>query len=225
MRRAGPLLALLLACWLPANLLAKETVRVQVVLPLPEKIDMRGVSTILLTSMVLSTDNPRLDLNREMIRLMKRELGKNTPLEVLEVEPPPLPEQPLEELVANQAFWKEMAEKYGADLILTGGLGYLIEDRSGFVQQDFISPATGQRVRRTRYADREGFDLDLHLYFLRGSSGKLLYDDQFSAESTFDGKGNDALSVLHGMFGSIEADVIGIVSPKLKTESRILFKE
>jgi len=210
---------------MPAILLAKDTVKVRVVLPLPERIDMRGIQTILLTSMVLSTDNPRLNLNREMIRLIKRELRKNTQLEVLDVEPPPLPEQPLAELVANKIFWKEMAEKYAADLILTGSLGYLIEDRSSFVQQDYISPSTGQRVRRTRYADREGFDLDLHLYFLRGASGKLVYDDRFSAESTFNGKGNDALSVLHGMFGSIEAEVIGIVSPKLKTESRILFKE
>jgi len=209
----------------PSGALKAGTVQVQVTLPLPERIDMTGIQTILVTRLVLLNDNPKVDLNREFVGLLKREIRKKTRLKVVEVEPPPLPEQSLEDLVANSPFWKDMAEKFGADLILTGSLGYEISDRSGFVQEDVVSPMTGQRIRRTRFADREGFELKLHLYFLRGLTGKLVYDDRFSEESTVDGKGNDPLTALFGMFDHIEPDILGIVSSNKRTETRTLFTE
>ena len=225
MRRPAELPLILLLLLLPAGAAAAGTLQVQVVLPLPERIDMTGVDTILVTRLVLLTDNPKVDLNREMVGLIKRELRKKSRLQVLDVEPPPLPEQSLDELTANAPFWKDMGEKYGADLILTGSLGYDITDRSGFVQEDFISPTTGQRIRRTRFADREGFAMRLHLYFIRGRTGKLVFDDRFSQESTLDGRGNDPLNALFAMFDNIESDVLGIIAPKDRVESRTLFTE
>jgi len=225
MRRGGefPLIVLLLL--LSAGAVAAGTLQVQVALPLPERIDMTGIDTILVTRLVLLTDNPKVDLNREMVGLIKRELRKKSPLQVLDVEPPPLPEQSLDELTANAPFWKEMGEKYGADLILTGSLGYTVTDRSAFVQEDFISPTTGQRIRRTRFADREGFEMHLHLYFIRGRSGRLVYDDRFSEDSTVDGRGNDPLTALFSMFDNFESDVLGIVARKDRKEARILFTD
>jgi hypothetical protein len=225
MRRPGKPLPLLLLLLLPAGAVAAGTIQVQVTLPLPERIDMTGIDTVLVTRLVLLTDNPRVDLNREMVGLIKRELRKKSPLQVLDVEPPPLPEQSLDELASNAPFWKEMGEKYGADLILTGSLGYEVTDRSAFVQEDFISPTTGQRIRRTRFADREGFEMHLHLYFIHGRSGKLVYDDRFSQEITVDGRGNDPLTALFSMFDNIEPDVLGIIARKERAESRTLFTD
>jgi len=199
------------------------TILIPVELPLPERINMTGIESVLVTRLVLLTDNPKVDLNKEMVGLLKRELRKRTSLRVLDVEPPPLPEQNLDELVKNQSFWKDMGEKYGADLILTASLGYEVSDRSGFVQEDYISPVSGQRIRRTRFADREGFAMDFHVYFLRGRTGELAFDDKFSEDSTLDGRGNDPLTVLFGMFDHIEPDVMGIIAPKQKVESRVIF--
>ena len=225
MRRPADLVLIPLLLLLSAGAVAAGTIQVQVTLPIPERIDMTGIDTVLMTRLVLLTDNPRVDLNREMVGLMKRELRKKSPLQVLDVDPPPLPEQSLDELTANAPFWKEMGEKYGADLILTGSLGYEVTDRSAFVQEDFISPTTGQRIRRTRFADREGFEMHLHLYFIRGRSGKLVYDDRFSQEITVDGRGNDPLTALFSMFDNIESDVLGIIARKDRAESRTLFTE
>ncbi len=225
MRRPAELLLIAVLLLLQAGAAAAGTVQVQVTLPLPEKIDVTGIDTVLVTRLVLLNDNPRVDLNREMTGLIKRELRKKTHLQVLDVEPPPLPEQSLEELTADADFWKDMGQKYGADLILTGSLDYEMSDRSSFITEDFISPTTGQRIRRTRFADREGFTMNLHLYFLRGRTGKLVYDDKFSEDTTVDGRGNDPLSALFGMFEHIEPDVMGIVSPKAKAENRTLFTE
>ena len=225
MRRGGEILLIVLLLLLPAGAVAAGTLQVHVSLPLPERIDMTGIDTILVTRLVLLTDNPKVDLNREMVGLIKRELRKKSRLQVLDVEPPPLPEQSLDDLTANAPFWKEMGEKYGADLILTGSLGYKVTDRSAFVQEDFISPATGQRIRRTRFADREGFEMHLHLYFIRGRSGRLVFDDRFSEDTTVDGRNNDPLNALFSMFDNIESDVLGIVARKDRKEARILFTD
>ncbi len=224
-RGGVPPAAILLLILLPGSAVFAGTLQVQVDLPLPERIDMTGIDTILVTRLVLMTDNPKVDLNREMVGLIKRELRKKSRLEVLDVDPPPLPEQSLDQLTANAPFWKEMGEKYGADLILTGSLGYKVTDRSAFVQEDYISPVTGQRIRRTRFADREGFEMQLHLYFLRGRSGRLVYDDKFTEDSTVDGRGNDPLTSLFSMFDHIESDVLGIIAPKDRKEARILFTD
>ena len=98
-------------------------------------------------------------------------------------------------------------------------------DRSGFVQVDEISPLTGQRVRRTRFVDREGFELDLHLFFIRGSTGQLLFEDRFSGQNTLNGKGNDRLTSIYSVFEQFQDSVLGIVVPTVRTAQRNLFTE
>jgi hypothetical protein len=222
-RLADLLLAVLVAA--PWGGLRAGTVQVQVNLPIPERVDMTGIDSILVTRIVLMNDNPKVDVNRETVSYLRRELRKNTHLHVLDVEAPPLPEQPLDELARNPEFWKDMSAKYGADMILTSSLKYEITDRSSFVTEDVISPITGQRVRRTRYADREGFAMEYHVYFLRGRDGALLYDDTFSEDTTLDGKGNDPLTALFVMFEHIQPELFGIIASNQKVEARILFTE
>ena len=224
-RRLAELLILAAAATFPWAGARAGTVQVQVTLPVPERVDMTGIDSILVTRVVLMNDNPKVDINRETVSHLRREMKKQTHLHVLDVEAPPLPEQPLDELSRNAEFWKDMSSKYGADMILASSLKYEITDRSSFVTEDVISPVTGQRVRRTRYADREGFEMQFHVYFLRGRDGALLYDDTFSEDTTLDGKGNDPLTALFTMFDHIQPELFGIISSNQKVESRILFTE
>jgi hypothetical protein len=225
MRRVADLLVVAVLVALLWGGLQAGTVQVQVSLPVPERVNMTGIDSILVTRIVLMNDNPKVDVNRETVSYLRRELRKNTPLHVLDVEAPPLPEQPLDELARNPEFWKDMSAKYGADMILTSSLKYAVTDRSGFVTEDVISPITGQRVRRTRYADREGFEMEFHVYFIRGRDGTLLYDDKFSEDTTLDGKNNDPLTALFIMFDHIQPELFGIIASNQKVESRILFTE
>ena len=225
MRRLADLLCVAaLAAW-PWGGFQAGTVQVQVALPVPERVDMTGIDTVLVTRVVLMNDNPKVNVNKETVSYLRRELRKNTHLHVLDVEAPPLPEQPLDELARNPEFWKDMSAKYGADMILTSSLKYAITDRSSFITEDVISPVTGQRVRRTRYADREGFEMVFHVYFIRGRDGKLLYDDTFSEDATLDGKGNDPLTALFVMFEHIQPELFGIIASNQKVESRIIFTD
>jgi hypothetical protein len=225
MRRLADLLFVVVLAAVPWGGVGAGTVQVQVNLPIPERVNMTGIDSILITRIVLMNDNPKVDVNRETVSYLRRELHKNTRLHVLDVEAPPLPEQPLDELARNPEFWKDMSAKYGADMILTSSLKYEITDRSSFITEDVISPVTGQRVRRTRYADREGFEMEYHVYFIRGRDGALLYDDKFSEDTTLDGKGNDPLTALFIMFEHIQPELFGIIASNQKVESRILFTE
>jgi hypothetical protein len=202
-----------------------DVLRVTITTPVPPRIETAGIRRVLVTRFLVDKDLPDLDLNRELVSLLRREMRKKTTFEILDVEPPSLPEQPLRDLLANNGFWRRMAETHGADLVITGVAGFEVSDRSGFVQQDEISPYTGQRVRRTRYVEREAFNLRLDLFFIQGSTGKLLYEDQFKAENTVVGGGTDRLAALYGLFEQFEEDILGIVVPKAKQAQRYLFTE
>jgi tetratricopeptide (TPR) repeat protein len=204
---------------------AGEVVRVTLTMPVSPRVDMQGLKRILVTRFRIEADAPDLDLNKELVNLLRRELRKQAQLEVSEAEPPTLPEQPFAELLTNSGFWRRMAGAHGADVLLTGQAGFSIADRSGFVQQDEISPLTGQRVRRTRFVEREAFLLDLRLFLIRGATGALLYEDHFTGENTVVGRASDRLSGLYGLFEQMEGEIMGIVAPRTKVAQRFLFEE
>lgn len=125
-------------------------VEVQIRLPAPQKIDTTGMNRLLVGGF-RTNDHPTLDLDREINRSLRELLRRNTKFEILDVEPLPLPEQPIEDAIRNTAYWKRIGTRFGADIIVAGTLDFTSRDQSGFVQEDFISELTGQRVRRTRW--------------------------------------------------------------------------
>ena len=219
------LAALVALTAVPDAIAGPNAVRVRLTVPLPARLDMQGIERLLVTRFVVDQDLPDLDLSRELVTLLRRDLSKKTTLQVIDTEPPPLPEQPLQDLFANTGFWRRMAETHRADLIIAGKASFITSDRSGFVQRDEISRVNGQRVRRTVFVDREGFSLGMNLFFVSGSTGRLLYEDHFAGESTFIGRANDRLTVLFSLFEQFEDSILAIVSPRPKVVERFLFTE
>lgn len=199
-------------------------VEVQIHLPAPQKIDTTGMNRLLIGAF-RTNDHPTLDLDREINRSFRDLMHRYTRFEVLEIEPLPLPEQPIDDAIRNTAYWKRLGARFGADIILGGSLEFTSRDQSGFVQEDYISEITGQRVRRTRWIEREAFKMDLGLYFFRGSSGDLLFEDHFTEEMALDGKANDQLSVLHELLERVHDGILSIVTPTVRVETRHLFTE
>lgn len=217
-----PLVALLALLLFPGLAGAVKDTKVTILLPIPQKIDLEGIHKVLVTDFYVDREDPGMDLGLEVNKLLRRELEKSTDLEILDIEPPRLPEQTPLELLNNDAFWKDLARTYGADLIVSGGVVFDVFDRSGFVEETTISPTTGQRVRTTRFRERESYRLGLNLFFLRGVTGSPLYENRFSEELLLDGKTSDHLSVLFNMFDRIRPEVLSIVAPQSRTEERIL---
>jgi hypothetical protein len=199
-------------------------ISVPVKIPVAQKLDMRGINRVLVASFI-QNEHPTISLKNEIIRVLRAGLRKHTGLEVIEAEPPELPAQNLETLLKNASFWRSIGERYEADLIVSGVVKFDTFDRSGYVQEDYISPVSGERKRRTRFAEREGFTLDLDLYFFRGQNGELVYEDSFSEDSIQEGAAADHLSVFFDLASRMEPEILGIVSPREREEQRYLFTQ
>lgn len=197
---------------------------VQVELPVPPRLDTTGLHRVLVASFVTS-DHPTLDLNREVSRYLRRTLSRGTRFEVLDVDPPAIPEQPLDELLANDVFWKKLGKDFGADLIVSGRLRFETQDRSGFVQVDQLNPATQQKVRRTQYAEREEFLLDLNLFFFKGDNGAFLYEDTFRDNALFEGTTHDSLQILFDLLEGLRSEILGILTRQTRVDPRYLWTD
>jgi hypothetical protein len=220
---AGIVAAILLA--VPAALAKSDVVRVTLLVPQPAKVDMTGLRRVLVTQMIVDEEVPEFDLSHELVGVLRHDLKEHAGLEMIEGEPPALPEQPIRDLLANTGFWHRLAETYHADLIIAGEASFKTADRSGYVQFDEISPATGQRIRRTRFVDREAFLLDLRLFLVRGTGGELAWEDHFNGDKTYNGKGYDRLSGLFDMYEQMGDDIRSLVAPRQRQVQRTLFNE
>jgi len=221
--RALPWIATVLLALAPGAVLG-GSVKVSINLPLPPRLDTSGVQTILVVHF-LANDHPSIPLSDEIVELLRSTLKKHTGFRILDVDPPNIPEQNLEDLLRNREYWQEIGRRYGADLIVSGEVYFGSVDRSGFVQEDYVSPVTGQRLRRTRYAERESFDLSLDLVFFWGKSGEVAYKDVYDEEALYDERGTDALSVLHALVTKLEPDIIGILTPRWRSDVRYLLTD
>ncbi|MBI3450908.1 MAG: hypothetical protein HY049_18585 [Acidobacteria bacterium] len=197
---------------------------VQIKLQMPQKIDVTGVRRVLVAGF-RANDNPDLDIDVEYRKHLKSLLKHRSNFEVIDADPPPLPEQEPAEIVKNAAYWKRLGERFSADLILAGLVDFDKSNKSGFVQEDIINPTTGQRYRRTRYADREGFKLGATHYFFRGATGELVYEGRLTEEVMYEGLGNDSLNALLQLAERMSPDLLGVVTPRERSETRYLLTE
>ena len=210
---------------MPAAAGAKgDTVRVTLSVPTAQRLDMTGVHRVLVTQFVVDEEVGDINLGKELGEALRRDLRKKAALAVLDADPP-LPEQPMPELLTNTAFWKHLADQNEADLVISGETSFKTGDRSGYQQVDQISPLTGQRIRANRFVEKEAMILDLRLFFLRGNTGQLAYEDHFHGERTYDGVGNDRLTGVFDLFEEMSGDIRAIVAPGFRQVQRVLFTE
>lgn len=202
----------------------RDTVEVRVELPIPPRLKLDGMKTLLVASFLVN-DSDMLDVNREMVRFLRSEFRKHTDLDVLDVTPAPaVPEQTLDEMAKNAEFWRHMGRDYGADVIVSGEMHYTRRDASGFKTYDVVSDTTGQRVRQTQFVEQEEFSFELDVIYLRGSDGSLLFRDRMRRQAVFRGKSNDPISAFYVLGSTIAGDVLSAVTTQNRPDTRFLFK-
>jgi hypothetical protein len=202
-----------------------RTTRVAVDLPVPPRLTLEGFETLLVTSFLHEEIN-LLDTNRELVRFLRSEFHKYTDLDVLDINPPPaIPEQQVEELLANIEFWKHLGRTYEADLIVSGVVKYDREDISSFQNVDYISERTGQKVRETRFVEQEQFIYHLDIFFIDGATGELLFRDRMQRAVIFQGSQNDPITAFYSISETIADDVLSVVTLRTRQDTRIIFKK
>ncbi len=202
----------------------KHSLAVDVPLPVPPRLDVSGMDSILVASFLIQ-ETDLLDINREIVRFLRSEFRRNTEMLPLDVTPaPPIPEQTLETLAANRKFWQHLGNRYGADLIISGRVFYDRRESSGYEEVDIISPATGHKIRQTRFVEQEEFDFSVEFLFVEGSTGELLFRDTVKRKMRYKGLNNDPITAFYQLAETIVGDVLSIVSPRRRIETRIIYK-
>ena len=193
-------------------------------LPIPPRLKVEGDESILIISF-LDDETKFLDINREMVRYLRSTFRNKTAHPVMDVVPPPaVPEQRPEDLLANVEFWKYLHREFGADLIVSGVLGFDRADVSGYADVDTVSPTTGQKVRSTRFVERERFTYYVEIFIIDGPSGTPVYQDKFQRSAIIQGTQNDPITTFYELSDTISAEVLSIITTRTRPDSRTIFK-
>lgn len=190
----------------------------------PAKVETRGDERVLV-AMFRANANERVDVGLEISHWIQHEIARGTRLKVIDAPPPEIPEQRPEKLAVNNAFWRRLGEDFKADLIVAGVAEFKIEDRSGFVDEDFTSPTTGQTVRRTRFAERKGYRLHIEIFFLKGDNGALLHADKWTEDRLIQGEMVDDLQELYDLLDAIKGRLRAELLPTKAQEPRYIWVE
>jgi hypothetical protein len=202
-----------------------KPLRVTVSLPVPPRLDTTGYDTLLVASF-LTDENTMIDVNRELVRFLRGKLQKDPDFDVLDVTPAPaIPEQRVEDLIANDGFWRYLGREYGADLIVSGVVGYTREDYSGYEDVDRIDATTGQKVRRSEFVERERFTYAIEVLFMSGETGRLLFRDRLQRSAVYRGSANDPITAFHDLTDALTPDLMAIVEPRTREDVRVIFKK
>jgi len=202
----------------------RDVVEIAVSLPLPPRIKLDDVKTVLVASFLVN-DSELVDVNREVVRFLRTEFRKHTAFTIQDINPPPaVPEQTLEDLARNAEFFKWLGREHKSNLIVTGGARFSKRDASGFENVDIVSETTGQKVRTTVFVEQEEFTLELNVLYFAGADGSLLFRDRLQRQAVFRGKANDPISAFYELGNSIASDILSVVASRIRTDQRLLFK-
>ena len=90
---------------------------------------------------------------------------------------------------------------------------------------DVVSNRTGQKVRETRFVEQERFFYEIEIFFIEGSTGALLFRDRLERSVIYRGLANDPIGAFYSMSDAIAGDVLSVVSPRTREDTRVIFKK
>jgi hypothetical protein len=228
-------------------------VEIPVETPLQSKIDVSAFRRVLVAGFVTDLGEADVELAPETTRLLQNQLRSNTKLQVLEPDRPPLNdalEKSLEKLgeggkytkqereqykvevdrvLQDAEFWRKIGEEFQNPLIVTGRIGFEIQNRSGFQAEERVvrDPGTSRPrlVRGNRYLERKGFSLAADFIFVDGRTGQTLHKEKFTEEVLY---GEDQkvspLSSYFELMDRLLPNFLGVISPQKIRGTRVLLK-
>jgi len=205
-----------------------EVVEVELTLPVPARIDLRGRKNVVVTPFLTvsfdgeSTEEFReVNVQREFDGYLKRILRRNTQLEVLESGPLEIPTHDLASLAKDGDFWRYVGEITQGDLILAGGLDFDVKKRSGYRVEPFTTSST--TYYRQVLVEKAGYEFDILMLVLDGKTGNLLFADNFKDFREFEQARLDPLAGMYENLDALEGRIVGIFTQRWLKTPRLMF--
>lgn len=227
-RRSVVALAVLLSA---ANVAAGVT-EVPLKLPLRPRLDIpENARVAIVPFVILATDESassdragRIDLQSEFQRYLRKELDRNTRLDVVSVQDPgELPGRDVSSLVDARDFWRRIGARTAADVVLTGLVDFDVEDRAGYRTEEYVSPIDGRTYYRQVLVEKTGFIFDVVVLVFDAETGEKLAEENFRDFKEFDESNYDELLGLFENLRSLEAQLLSIFVSQETSATRYLF--
>lgn len=207
-----------------------STVEVRLRLPVRARLDLADKKTITVAPFLVVTQEEEQAMNAEDVNVeeefegyLSRLLKRKTHLKVLDAGPVDYPTYDMQDLAANEEFWRYLGERTQADLILSGSLDFDIQDRSGYRTEEYVSPFDGRTYYRQVLVEQTGFEYDIVMEVFDGKTGKRLYSDNFKDFKRFEGESVDPLTGMFENLYSLEDRISGVFTQRLVETSRLLY--
>ncbi len=243
----------LLAVTVVAMAACASFVEVPVETPLQSKIDVAAFRRILIAGFATDLGEQDVDLSQETSRLLQNQLRSNSKLQVLEPDHPPLQdalEGALEKLgeggryskaereqykletdrvLEDGDFWRKIGEEYQTPLIVTGRVGFEVQNRSGFQAEERVlrDPSSNRPrlVRGNRYLERKGFSLAADFHFIDGRTGQTLHKEKFTEEVLYGEEQKiSPLSAYFELMDRLLPNFLGVIAPQKIRGTRVLLR-
>ena len=160
------------------------------------------------------------EFERELRRLLRKEAKFNLLPAAEGLRPPST--DPLE-LAAAAEFWRELGTRTGADYIVAGSIDFTIEERSGYKQEEYVSPMDGRTYYRQVLVEQTGFTYDILLQVYDARTGAIVHEEPLKDFHEVEESNVDEFSGMFANLYSLENQVINIFVPRtVKTKRQLM---
>jgi hypothetical protein len=208
------------------------TVEVKLKLPQRARLNLQGRKSIAVTQFAVVTKEGEnkvkghsVDVQKEFGRYLFKVLRRETELKVIDAGAIDFPTYDFEQLPHHADFWRAIGERTGADLVLTGGIDFDVQDRSGYKTEEYTSPYNGQPYYRQVLVEQTGFQYDILMQVYDGKTGVLLYQDNFKDFQNFQGQKADPMAGMFENLRALEERIVNVFNLKEVEASRFLFTQ
>jgi hypothetical protein len=209
------------------------SVEVRLKLPQRARLNLQGRSSLAVSPFIVVSKEGEeqraqrrdIDVQKEFARYLLKVLRRETSLKVIEPGPIDFPVYDLNQLTKQQDFWRALGERTQADMILTGGLDFDVQDRTGYRTEEYVSPFNGRTYYRQVLVEQTGFEYDILMQVYDGKTGELLYQDNFKDFQNFEGESADPLAGMFENLLSLEDKILNVFTQKEVEATRILFTQ
>lgn len=226
MRFAAAALSLFLALPLQAGV-----IEVALKLPLKPRLAIEGNERVAMAPFVIVMEDQasrtdragRVDVQAEFARYLRKQLVKETDLDVVDATARRLPISDWDELQLNRDWWTEIADDTDSDFVISGVIDFSIEDKSGYRTEEYVSPVDGRTYYRQVLIESTGFVFDIVVAVFDGDTGEKIVEENFRDFKEFDQRNYDEILGLFENLRALEAQIVGIFVSQETSATRFVF--
>lgn len=225
--RAAEILVILLVAAATASAGTRE-IRMQ--LQLRPELDLEGTESIFVGPVLIepregeSVQAVDLTAAREFEIYLRKVLRREAELHLLPSEEglrPP--SRSLAVLAGDAGFWKDIHESTGADLIVAAAIDVKVLDRSGYTTEEYVSPKDGQTYFRQVLIEETGFDYDVLLMVVDGTTAEVLLREQITDFKPRDERKLQEYTDMFSDLYTLQNRLLGIFVPRGVQVKRTLY--